>query len=156
MNQAMKQRLLRVDKATKNLFKQAESAKDATRDTLQSVAAGQALDAKTAKELSRRKLVAKTKTLKYAVSKGPKFGVKDTRVATLTDEMLRSGEWKTAEFKPYNLEAAGKLPMGGFLHPLMKVRPPPSPDRCGGSRPTVLSDPRSLALWVGTGAHAVP
>jgi phenylalanyl-tRNA synthetase alpha chain len=122
MNQAMKLKLLKVNKQTKNIEQASSSAADATRDVLKSVAAGATLDAKVSKELARRKLIAKTKTLKYSVSKGPKYGVKDERVTTLTDEMLRTGDWKTVEFKPYNLEAAGKMPMGGFLHPLMKVR----------------------------------
>ncbi len=122
MNHAMKLKLLKVNKETKNIEQASSSAADATRDVLKSVAAGAELDAKVSKELARRQLIGKTKVLKYSIAKGPKFGVVDERVTTLTDEMLRTGEWKTMEFKPYNLSAAGKLPTGGYLHPLMKVR----------------------------------
>ena len=122
MNHAMKQKLLTVNKQTKNIEQASPSAADATRDVLKSVAAGAVLGDKDAKELARRKLIAKTKTLKYSIGKGPKYGVKDERATALTDDMLRTGAWKTVEFKPYNLEAAGKMPLGGYLHPLMKVR----------------------------------
>jgi phenylalanyl-tRNA synthetase alpha chain len=33
-----------------------------------------------------------------------------------------SGSWQTAQFKQYNFEAAGAPPLGGALHPLLKVR----------------------------------
>ena len=40
----------------------------------------------------------------------------------LTAEMLRTGAWKTAKFKRTNIDAAGLVPQGGHLHPLLKVR----------------------------------
>eukprot|EP00966_Prymnesium_polylepis_P061972 1438022-Prymnesium_polylepis.1 len=43
-------------------------------------------------------------------------------VADLTHEMLVQKSWKTQVFKPLNLDAAGKPPAGGALHPLLKVR----------------------------------
>jgi len=36
--------------------------------------------------------------------------------------MLRTGAWKDAKFKKQNLNAAGQVPHGGHLHPLLKVR----------------------------------
>lgn len=36
--------------------------------------------------------------------------------------MLASGDWKTLSYKPVNVNALGKDPEGGHLHPLMKVR----------------------------------
>ena len=36
--------------------------------------------------------------------------------------MIASGDWKTANFKPYNFEALGIQPPTGHLHPLLKVR----------------------------------
>jgi phenylalanyl-tRNA synthetase alpha subunit len=33
-----------------------------------------------------------------------------------------SGAWKDASFKNYNFAAAGQLPEGGALHPLLKMR----------------------------------
>ena len=40
----------------------------------------------------------------------------------ITHEMLVKGTWREAVFKPLNLDASGKPPSGGALHPLMKVR----------------------------------
>ncbi|KAJ3298159.1 hypothetical protein HK104_011080 [Borealophlyctis nickersoniae] len=40
----------------------------------------------------------------------------------ITQEMLPSGEWKTAPFKKYNFNAEGLQPTSGALHPLMSVR----------------------------------
>lgn len=37
-------------------------------------------------------------------------------------EMLQSGAWKNATFKPYNFNAMGVPPKVGALHPLMKMR----------------------------------
>lgn len=36
--------------------------------------------------------------------------------------MLRTGAWKETQFKKTNLNAAGQVPTGGHLHPLLKVR----------------------------------
>ncbi|KAI9614254.1 hypothetical protein H4Q26_009397 [Puccinia striiformis f. sp. tritici PST-130] len=55
--------------------------------------------------------------------KGSKFSTVIERPETdLTVELLTSGRWKTATFKPYNFNAEGVPPNGGALHPLMKVR----------------------------------
>jgi hypothetical protein len=35
---------------------------------------------------------------------------------------MYSGAWKDASFKNYNFAAAGQLPEGGALHPLLKMR----------------------------------
>jgi phenylalanyl-tRNA synthetase alpha chain len=43
-------------------------------------------------------------------------------VTDLTSEMLASGSWQTANFKPYNFNALGGGQSPGALHPLMKVR----------------------------------
>ena len=57
------------------------------------------------------------------VSPGAMFGSWGVKaVADLTHEMLVKGTWRDQAFKPLNLEAAGKPPAGGSLHPLMKVR----------------------------------
>lgn len=59
----------------------------------------------------------------YKVEAGAKLADFGKVYATdLTEAMLASGEWKTAEFKPYNFNALGALPRGGALHPLMKIR----------------------------------
>lgn len=57
------------------------------------------------------------------MKKGPSFSLKIATLETdLTFEMLQSGSWKTQEFKKYNFEADGAVPMAGALHPLLKVR----------------------------------
>ena len=57
------------------------------------------------------------------VTPGAMFGSWGVKaVADLTHEMLVKGTWREQTFKPLNLEAAGKPPVGGSLHPLMKVR----------------------------------
>lgn len=40
----------------------------------------------------------------------------------LTEDLLKSGAWETANFKPYNFAALGTVQNAGALHPLMKVR----------------------------------
>jgi len=59
----------------------------------------------------------------YTVAKGPNFTTNVTKDETnLTAEMIASGSWKDATFKPYNFQALGISPEGGTLHPLLKVR----------------------------------
>ncbi|KAI7936362.1 hypothetical protein MJO29_015665 [Puccinia striiformis f. sp. tritici] len=43
---------------------------------------------------------------------------------TLMEVKLIVGRWKTATFKPYNLNTEGVPPNGGALHPLINVRDP--------------------------------
>jgi phenylalanyl-tRNA synthetase alpha chain len=63
------------------------------------------------------------KHIHYSVSKGPEFALEVKKLETdLTTEMLSSGSWKTQAYKKYNFNAAGALPEGGALHPLLKVR----------------------------------
>jgi phenylalanyl-tRNA synthetase alpha subunit len=59
----------------------------------------------------------------YVLEKGANFTTTILKPETeLTPEMLTSGTWRTATFKPYNFEALGISPAGGTLHPLLKVR----------------------------------
>lgn len=74
-------------------------------------------------ELKKRKLVKMQKTITFRMQKGPKFALEITKEETdLTYEMLTTGSWKTATFKPYNFNALGADQHAGALHPLMKVR----------------------------------
>lgn len=100
---------------------------DAVQQQLQAVeAAGDqeaAIPADALAMLKKRNLIAAVTVKSLKVSPGPMFeswGVK--AVADLTHEMLVKGTWRDQAFKPLNLEAAGKPPAGGSLHPLMKVR----------------------------------
>eukprot|EP01094_Clydonella_sp_ATCC50884_P007988 TRINITY_DN1725_c0_g1_i1.p1 TRINITY_DN1725_c0_g1~~TRINITY_DN1725_c0_g1_i1.p1 ORF type:complete len:561 (+),score=190.72 TRINITY_DN1725_c0_g1_i1:202-1683(+) len=119
--QCMKRKWL-VKQGDKLVRKEREVG-DATADTLRSIQAGEEVPPAVVKELKKRKLVSEVKVTRFAVSKGPKFSRQLKKYATeLTMEMLQSGSWKDAEFKPYNFDAQGVEPPMGRLHPLMKMR----------------------------------
>jgi phenylalanyl-tRNA synthetase alpha chain len=81
------------------------------------------VDEKKLSDLKKRKLVEREVVKSYKLSKGENFTLTvEKPEADLTSEMLASGEWKTKTFKSYNLDSLGILPVGGHLHPLMKVR----------------------------------
>ncbi|KAK9465769.1 tRNA synthetases class II core domain (F)-domain-containing protein [Lipomyces arxii] len=80
-------------------------------------------NAKELAELRKRKLIVKGKKVSYSVEKGPEFALEIKKLETdLTPEMIQSGAWKTATFKPYNFDAEGAPTQSGALHPLNKVR----------------------------------
>jgi phenylalanyl-tRNA synthetase alpha chain len=80
-------------------------------------------DKKTLDMLKKRKLVTVTTAKSYKVTKGTDFAPERVKLETnLTADMLRSGAWKDTKFKKANLNAAGQVPSGGHLHPLLKVR----------------------------------
>lgn len=63
------------------------------------------------------------KIVSFKVEKGPKFALEIQKEETdLTADMLTSGSWKSANFKPYNFKALGSDQNAGALHPLNKVR----------------------------------
>jgi phenylalanyl-tRNA synthetase alpha chain len=101
-----------------------DSPQDTTRNALQGVAESSVLaDAKQLADFRKRKLVLTTKIIHYSVEKGPKYAKEiPVEVTDLTPEMLESGSWKTANFKPYNFAAKGAVQNAGALHPLNKVR----------------------------------
>lgn len=101
-----------------------ETVEDTTRALLQHVLETKAVaDAKTLADYKKRKLVTLSKIISYTVRKGPKWALEIPVESTdLTAEMLASGEWATATFKPYNFNALGAAQGGGALHPLNKVR----------------------------------
>lgn len=75
------------------------------------------------KDLKKRKLVTQSKIIDYSLAKGPEFSLSIQKLETdLTMDMLQSGSWKEAKFKPYNFDAQGTDPEAGALHPLNKVR----------------------------------
>ena len=97
---------------------------DATRDLLKGIQETKSFsDNKQLNELKKRKLVTLTKVIHYSVSKGPKYAKEiPIEVTDLTADMLASGAWETANFKPYNFKAKGAVQDAGSLHPLNKVR----------------------------------
>ena len=101
-----------------------ESIVDETRENLLTVQRTQTLpDAKALNDLKKRKLIIVSKDIHFIISKGPKYAREFVKEETdLTFEMLNSGSWKTANFKPYNFNAKGTPAVTGALHPLNKVR----------------------------------
>lgn len=102
----------------------AESIKDTTREQLETIERTKTFpDAKILNDLKKRKLVKMQKVIHFRIQKGEKFALEITKEETdLTAEMLHSGAWKTATFKPYNFKALGADQRAGALHPLNKVR----------------------------------
>ena len=81
------------------------------------------LSAPALQRLVKRKL-AKLETWKtYALAPGPAFALERARLEPdLTADLVASGAWRGAQFKPLNWAALGTLPPHGALHPLLKVR----------------------------------
>jgi len=76
------------------------------------------------KDYKRRKLIKESDVTVFRAVKGPRFTLDVVRQeAELTKEMIESGSWKDAQFKPYNFNAKGKREQRpGYLHPLMQLR----------------------------------
>ena len=90
---------------------------------LQQIKETKTADAKALADLKKRKLIKMHKIVSFKISKGPEFALEIQKEETdLTADMLSSGNWKTAKFKPYNFKALGSDQNAGALHPLNKVR----------------------------------
>eukprot|EP01138_Halocafeteria_seosinensis_P010356 gb/GECG01010574.1/.p1 GENE.gb/GECG01010574.1/~~gb/GECG01010574.1/.p1 ORF type:complete len:515 (+),score=64.90 gb/GECG01010574.1/:1-1545(+) len=90
---------------------------------LQRIVNGDEPDAKTMKDLQKRKLVKLEKSTSYKVNKGPNYALERKRQPVdFTQDLLDSGEWANLSFKPYNFKSLGAPVGGGCLHPLLKVR----------------------------------
>ncbi|CAD7702528.1 unnamed protein product [Ostreobium quekettii] len=123
--QAMQLKWIKCDKSTGSttVLRLAEFVEDRVQALLQSVADGEDLPKADIDLLKKRRLIRPQSWKTYKLVKGPKFALEKRKPATeLTHEMLKTGAWKDLEFKPYNFDALGQLPLGGHLHPLMKVR----------------------------------
>ncbi|KAI0156874.1 phenylalanyl-tRNA synthetase alpha chain [Xylariaceae sp. FL1272] len=101
-----------------------ESITDTVREQLLSIRNTRALpEPKLLADLKKRKLVRVQKVNDFKIAKGPSFALQIPEEATdLTADMLATGSWRTATFKPYNFNALGAEQGAGALHPLMKVR----------------------------------
>lgn len=97
----------------------ATMAQDSCRALLQAAVAGKEVDAK-----AIDKKLAKLETTKFfVIRKGPNYApTRAVLCADLTKEMLADGSWQTATMKKYTFGALGQEPLGGQLHPLLKVR----------------------------------
>lgn len=94
-----------------------------TRDQLRVIQEKKTHDKKIITELRKRKLLRLQKSISFKISKGSKFALELLKEETdLTAEMIASGAWQSATFKPYNFKALGADQHAGALHPLGKVR----------------------------------
>ena len=83
----------------------------------------EAHDKKTVDAYKKRKHLTVKSLKSYKVTKGENFATERKELETeLTQDMLRTGEWKDATFKKYNFNALGVAGTGGHLHPLLVVR----------------------------------
>jgi phenylalanyl-tRNA synthetase alpha chain len=101
-------------------------SEDKTQKTLKSFNEGAQLPAKEITELTKRSLVQKVVINWFSVTKGEKYVDSMSKVkkpvAYLTEDMIKSGEWKNVEFAPLNFDAFGQKIPCGHEHPLLKVR----------------------------------
>ncbi|KAI9336323.1 tRNA synthetases class II core domain (F)-domain-containing protein [Obelidium mucronatum] len=114
-----------IKKSAAGLARSVSSVVDTTRQDLESIRSGNILADKVMADYKKRKLIDKKKTSSYRVEKGDKFTLTLAKEETdITQEMILSGDWKSAQFKKYNFApgVVGVAPRGGYLHPLMKVR----------------------------------
>lgn len=104
-------------------WSQVESIQDTARAQLKEINDTKTGDAKILAELKKRKLIKMSKALIFTFQKGPNFALEIPKEETdLTADMIVSGAWKTANFKPYNFKSLGPEQSAGALHPLNKVR----------------------------------
>lgn len=101
-----------------------DDVKDATKQQMEEIkSTGTLSNKKDLADLKKRKLIQMTKHFNFHISKGPEFALEIKQLETdITAEMIASGSWKKAEFKPYNFHSEGMVPPSGALHPLNKVR----------------------------------
>ncbi|KAL2263744.1 hypothetical protein VTK26DRAFT_5388 [Humicola hyalothermophila] len=118
---AFKEKWIKKDGA--KLVALVDSINDVTREQLRVIQEKRTHEPKILADLKKRKLLKMQKVISFRISKGPKFALQMVKEETdLTAEMLASGSWKTATFKPYNFKALGADQHAGALHPLNKVR----------------------------------
>jgi phenylalanyl-tRNA synthetase alpha chain len=123
---AMQKKLISKDKASGLYMKLVPSiTKDDLVEELLLVTNASAVnvDERLVKDLAKRQLIEKVKSISLKVEKGKSFALERKKVAAdLTKELLDSGEYKVVNFKAINLESIGSDVGGGHLHVLMKVR----------------------------------
>ncbi|KAK1690709.1 tRNA synthetase class II core domain-containing protein [Colletotrichum godetiae] len=101
----------------------ADSIQDVVQAQLKQILETKTHEPKVITDLKKRKLIKTQKVIAYKIQKGPEFALEIKKEETdLTADMIASGSWKTANFKPYNFKALGSDQNSGALHPLNKVR----------------------------------
>ncbi|KPM34339.1 Phenylalanine--tRNA ligase alpha subunit [Neonectria ditissima] len=112
-----------IKKEDNKLVALVDSINDVTRDQLRTIQEKRTHDSKILADLKKRKLLTVRKAISFKISKGTKFALEMVKEETdLTADMLASGSWKSATFKPYNFKALGADQHAGALHPLNKMR----------------------------------
>ncbi|KAK3325861.1 tRNA synthetases class II core domain (F)-domain-containing protein [Apodospora peruviana] len=120
---AFKEKWIKKDGSSIVALVSVDSINDVTREQLRTIQEKRTHEPKILAELKKRKLLKMQKIISFKISKGPKFALEMVKEETdLTAEMLASGSWKSATFKPYNFKALGAEQHAGALHPLNKVR----------------------------------
>uniref|UniRef100_A0A0E0JVL2 phenylalanine--tRNA ligase n=2 Tax=Oryza punctata TaxID=4537 RepID=A0A0E0JVL2_ORYPU len=123
MKTAAKNKWIGFEKGNKDLvLRKVDTIKDDLQEQLKRLENGEVLSDKVIDDLKRRKLITKEKSIWYALKKGPQFVAKRKKLATdVTQEHLRSGDWKDLEFKDYNFGAQGQPIAIGYVQPLLEV-----------------------------------
>ncbi|KFA65157.1 hypothetical protein S40285_06503 [Stachybotrys chlorohalonatus IBT 40285] len=112
-----------VKKDGSKLVALVDSVEDVTREQLQTIKEKRTHDPKILLELRKRKLLKMQKIISFEIAKGDKFALEIVKEETdLTVDLLTSGSWKSATFKPYNFKSLGVPQRSGSLHPLNKMR----------------------------------
>ncbi|XP_006822681.1 phenylalanine--tRNA ligase alpha subunit A-like [Saccoglossus kowalevskii] len=126
-SKAMSAGWIKMDKKAEGgprVFRKTDKIIDKVQEQLKLLSIGDVdLSDKEKAEYKKRKLVSEITIKSFLVSKGSEFSTQVSKLDTdLTPEMIASGSWKDRKFKSYNFDALGVLPVGGHLHPLLKVR----------------------------------
>ncbi|KAI5464602.1 tRNA synthetases class II core domain (F)-domain-containing protein [Mariannaea sp. PMI_226] len=112
-----------IKKEDNKLVALVDTINDVTREQLRVIKETRTHDSKIIADLKKRKLLTLRKAITFKIGKGEKYALEMVKEETdLTVEMLASGSWKTATFKPYNFKALGADQHAGALHPLNKMR----------------------------------
>ncbi|OHS96136.1 phenylalanyl-tRNA synthetase, alpha subunit family protein [Tritrichomonas foetus] len=100
---------------------------DKVKDLLNTFASDSSkVPAKEVNDLKKRGLVSLVTVKWFGIKKASSYvtnmSLLRRRVAELTEEMVKSGEWKDVDFAPLNFNALGSKISCGHEHPLLKVR----------------------------------
>ncbi|GFR86822.1 phenylalanine--tRNA ligase alpha subunit-like [Elysia marginata] len=127
-SKAMSAGWIAVDKKAEGgpkVTKKVESIEDVVKQVLEKISKLDLSDVTDAQknEYKKRKLIVEVKEVSYSVSKGENFTTTVSKQQVdLTPEMISSGSWRSAQFKPFNFNTLGVPAVTGHLHPLLKVR----------------------------------
>lgn len=128
LKNGMKEKVLVVTKqeGVTMVARHADKASDFTdsaQGILQAMGSNQHVDPADTEAMKKRKLVTLETIKFYDITKGAEYApVRRKLAADLTKQMLQDGSWATEKFKGLNYNAQGREPVGGHLHPLLKVR----------------------------------